>query len=47
MSKPNISHCDCIGTESEDSFCKASYLQDLNSSDKTEPSDFEKRMVDL
>lgn len=47
MSQPNIKHCDCIGTEAEDSFCKASYLQDLNSSDKPEPSDFENWRVDL
>jgi hypothetical protein len=29
MSQPNIPHCDCIGTPDEDSFCRASYLKDL------------------
>jgi hypothetical protein len=57
MSQPNIPHCDCIGTADEDSFCRASYQDDLNdwsvrdnvksASGNLQLSDFEKRRVDL
>lgn len=29
MSQNKVPHCDCIGTPDEDSFCRASYLKDL------------------
>lgn len=29
MSQNKVPHCDCIGTPDEDSFCRASYLEDL------------------